>query len=204
MRVARLRGTHGMVRAGSGERGAYRGRGMVRPLPAPADTGAAPHSGCAGPPRCLVSAGGGRRAIGREQLPGAPASEPPGLTRRDEPGRAGGEGAEARPPTGAAAPLRPPPRPKWGVRPGSPRGGPPAQGGIPALVSAEGLGQGAWQPRTRPGRGSPAAGASVRGSGSLTRFPPLCDAAGGDGRSSPAEAPRSSWPLGVQQPQSSF
>lgn len=88
--------------------------------------GAAPWKGCARPSRCLVSAGGGGRAVGREPLPGAPRRGAAGVNAAEQtgPGPAA-RGGEERPPGGAAAPpLRPPRRQTWGGSPGSLRGGP--------------------------------------------------------------------------------
>lgn len=113
-------------------------------LPGPRHGRGAPHGGCLRRARPLSGFCRPRKEGFGEGA--APASEPAGLTRRGEPGRAGGEGGEERPPTGTAAPLRPPaPRPRWGVRPCSPLGA------VSRHLAA---------PHT-PCRGSPAAGESV-------------------------------------------
>lgn len=120
-----------------------------------------------------------KEGCGEGAAPGSPRLGAAGVNAagRTEPGRAGGEGEEARPPTGTAAPLRPHRGRSGAFGPAALWEGCPHKAASPRwvtpVVSAEGPGQGASQPRTGPGRGSPGAGEGVRGT---REFVPLSTA----------------------------
>lgn len=99
-------GAGGELRAGRRDRralaGPRHGRAAGQRRSGLSDPGAAPHKRCAGPPWCLVSTGGGRRAVGREPLRlGAAGVNTP---ERTGPGRRGGEERRGRP-RGLPSPL---------------------------------------------------------------------------------------------------